>query len=81
MTGLLAHANAAGSVRLVDPSFHFRIITADPDDDIFADCAIAAEATHIVTEGRHFEALRTAGYKVQPITPEQFVRQFLKPLN
>ena len=75
--GFLAIATAAGCVRLVDPSFHFRIITADPDDDIFADCAIAAEAAYVVTEDRHFEALRTAGYNVQPITPEQFVRQFL----
>ena len=79
--GFLALATTAGSVRLVNPSFHFRIITADPDDDIFADCAIAAEATYVVTEDRHFEALRGAGYKVQPITPEKFIRQFLEPAN
>lgn len=79
--GFLDLAIAAGSVRRIDPSFHFRIITADPDDDIFADCAIAAAATHIITEDRHFEALRGAGYKAQPITPDEFIRQFLGPLT
>jgi putative PIN family toxin of toxin-antitoxin system len=75
--GFLDLATAAGSVRRIDPSFHFRIITADPDDDIFADCAIAAEAGHVITEDRHFEALRGAGYKAQPISPDEFIRRFL----
>ena len=30
-------ATASGFVRHFTPQFHFRIITADPDDDIFAD--------------------------------------------
>lgn len=72
-------ATAAGSVRHVDPRFHFKIITADPDDDMFADCAIAADAESVITEDRHFETLRDAGYKPQPITPEEFVRRFLTP--
>jgi len=72
-------ATAAGSVRHVDPHFHFHIVTADPDDDIFADCAIAADAEHIITEDRHFQAMRNTGYKPQPITPEEFIRRFLQP--
>ena len=72
-------ATASGFVRHFTPQFHFRIITADPDDDIFADCAIAADAEYIITEDRHFKALRNAGYKPQPITPEEFIRQFLSP--
>jgi len=75
--GFLDLAAAAGSVRRIAPSFHFRIVSADPDDDIFADCAIAAEAEHIITEDRHFEAMRGAGYKAQPITPDEFIRRFL----
>ena len=70
-------ALAAGSVRHCDPRFHFRLIVADPDDDIFADCAIAAAASYIVTEDRHFESLRNSGYQPQPITPEEFIRRFL----
>ena len=72
-------AAASGFIRHFTPQFHFRIITADPDDDIFADCAIAADAEYIITEDRHFKALRNAGYKPQPITPEEFIRRFLSP--
>lgn len=72
-------ATAAGSVRQVDPRFHFRIITADPDDDIFADCAIAADAEFVITEDRHYAALHNTGYQPQPITPEEFIRRFLTP--
>ena len=72
-------ATASGFVRHFTPQFHFLIITADPDDDIFADCAIAADAEYIITEGRHFGALRNAGYKPQPIPPEEFIRQYLSP--
>ena len=73
----LTLASSAGSVRQCDPRFHFRLIVADPDDDIFADCAITAAADYIVTEDRHFEALRNSGYQPQPITPEDFIRRFL----
>jgi uncharacterized protein len=66
-----------GTVLRVSPSFRFRTITGDPDDDAFADCAIVAEADWMITSDRHFEALRGAGYKPQPIRPEDFVQHFL----
>src|SRR3954466_9858206 len=34
----------SGNVLRVTPSFHFHIVTADPDDNIFTDCAVTAEA-------------------------------------
>ena len=58
-------STASGFVRHFTPQFHFRIITADPDDDIFADCAIAADAEYSITEDGHFKALRNAGDKPQ----------------
>ena len=36
------------NVRLVDPHFRMGIITADPDDNKFVDCAFAANATYSV---------------------------------
>ena len=72
-------ATASGFARHFTPQFHFRIITADPDDNIFADCAIATDAEYIITEDRHFQALRNAGCKPQPIPPEKFIRQCLPP--
>ena len=67
------HAN----VLFIEPHFRFAVITADPDDNKFCDCAIAGEADHIITSDRHFDALIGAGYKTKPITPEAFIRQHL----
>ena len=66
-----------GNVRQVEPSFRWRLIPADPDDDKFADCAIAAEAEWIVTQDGHFKTLRNSGHKPQPITPGEFIARVL----
>jgi putative PIN family toxin of toxin-antitoxin system len=67
----------SGNLLRVTPSFHFNIVTADPDDNIFADCAITAGADYLITEDQHFTALRDAGYKPQPITPLEFIAGFI----
>ena len=61
------------SIRHIEPSFHFHLIPADPDDDKFADCAIAANADYLVTEDAHFDAMKTAGYKPRVISPAEFI--------
>lgn len=38
--------------------YKFNLITADPDDNKFIDCAIAAQAKYIVTEDHHYDVLR-----------------------
>jgi len=55
----------------------FHTITGDPDDDAFADCAIAENADFIITSDHHFKALIGSGYRPQPITPEDFIRLHL----
>ncbi len=62
-----------GNVLFVEPHYRFAVVTGDPDDDKFVDCAIAAEADHVITWDRHFDALACAGYKPRPITPDQFL--------
>jgi predicted nucleic acid-binding protein len=69
----------SGNLLRVTPSFHFNIVMADPDDNIFADCAITAGADYLITEDQHFAALREAGYKPQPIAPREFVARFIAP--
>lgn len=66
-----------GTVRRVKPSFRFRAITGDPDDDAFADCAIVADADWIITFDAHFDALKGAGFRPQPISPAEFIDRFL----
>lgn len=40
------------------PYYHFNLITADPDDNKFVDCAIQANARYIVTNDHHYDVLR-----------------------
>jgi putative PIN family toxin of toxin-antitoxin system len=38
--------------------FYWNLIVADPDDDKFVDCAIAGNADFIVSNDKHFNALK-----------------------
>ena len=49
------------NVQLVDPHFRMGIITADPDDNKFVDCAFAAGADYLVSEDSHFRVLHDRG--------------------
>lgn len=57
----------------VSPSYRFRLIPGDLDDNKFADCAVVAEAEYIVTADRHFQAMEGSGFKPQVVTPEAFI--------
>ena len=46
------------NVMRIDPHFHMGLITADPDDNKFVDCAFAAQATFIVSNDSHYDVLR-----------------------
>ena len=65
-------------VRTIDPYYHFRLIKEDPDDNKFVDCAIAANATFIVSEDAHFKSLKNEPFpKINVIR----LRQFLEILS
>lgn len=67
------------NVRYLDPHFRFRLITADPDDNKFVDCAIAASAKYIVSEDHHFSILKDIPFpKVDIISIEQFLTKLQK---
>lgn len=59
----------------VSPTFRFGLITEDPDDNKFVDCAITAGARFIVTEDHHFNILRTIDFPhVDIIGLDDFLR-------
>ncbi len=66
-----------GNLLRLEPSYRWRLITADPDDNAFVDGAITASADWIITEDAHFEVLKTAGHRPQPISPAEFIARFL----
>lgn len=57
-----------GTLHRIDSTFQFHVIAADPDDNKFVDCAIAAQAEFVVTEDQHFAPLSTSGYAPRIVT-------------
>ena len=60
------------------PYYHFNLITADPDDNKFVDCAIQANARYIVTNDHHYDVLRTIDYPVVDIMALKTFSEMLK---
>jgi len=62
------------NVFLYIPDFSWNLISADPDDNKFVDCAVAANADFIVTNDAHFNILKTISFpKVNTISLQEFI--------
>ena len=62
-------------VEFITPFYHFELITQDPDDNKFVDCAIAANARYIVTNDHHFDLLKGITYPpIDVITLDNFIK-------
>ena len=58
----------------VNPTYRFNLITTDPDDNKFVDCAVIAGATYIVSNDRHFAELERYDFpKVNVCTLSEFL--------
>ncbi len=61
------------NVRRVEPLYRWALISADPDDNKFVDCAIAASSHVLVTHDRHFNVLHKVEFpKVQVLNVSEF---------
>lgn len=70
INAILANKNTV----LVSPMYRFELITTDPDDNKFVDCAIYANAKCIVTEDAHFDVLEKIQFpKVKVIDIDTFL--------
>ncbi len=77
----IAVANNVGNFLLklpkttrVEVYIRWKLITFDPDDDKFVDCAIAGNADFIVTDDGHFKVLRTIEFpELQVVDSESFL--------
>lgn len=66
----------ANNVIVIEPSYKFNLITADPDDNKFVDCAIACHADYIVSEDSHFKVLSEIPFPlVKVIKLDDFLSQ------
>jgi putative PIN family toxin of toxin-antitoxin system len=50
------------NVYFVSPKYRFTLITEDPDDDKFVDCAVAGNADFIVSHDKHFDILKQVSF-------------------
>ncbi len=67
------------NVKLIQTYYRFQLIKSDPDDNKFVDCAIAANATFIVTNDNHFKELDTIDFPhVDYISLDDFVKRLKK---
>lgn len=62
--------------------FQFHLISQDPDDNKFVDCALAANAHFIVTNDKHFNVLKSLSFpKVNLLTVEEFASLLLTKMK
>ena len=55
--------------------FKWQLITADPDDNKFVDCAISANVNYIVTNDKHFNVLKNIDFpKINVVDIDTFKR-------
>jgi putative PIN family toxin of toxin-antitoxin system len=63
------------NIRFYQPNYKWNFITADPDDNKFVDCAIAANADYIITNDAHFNILKNIAFpRVNTLTLQQFIQ-------
>jgi len=64
----------APNVKWITKYFKWNLVTADPDDNKFVDCAIASDAKFLVSDDKHFMVLKKIPFpKVDLLKAEEFV--------
>ena len=63
------------NTKMVQVYYHLHLITVDPDDDKFVDCAFKANARYIVTEDHHYDILKQTPFPyINVIDIDEFIR-------
>lgn len=65
----------APKLKKVEPTFFYHMITVDPDDNKFVDCAVCGNAELLVTNDAHFDILKTIDFpKVEIIKLQDYIK-------
>ncbi len=71
---VLAQLLLLPKTELVTVFYNWLLIGQDPDDNKFADCAIAANVDYLVTNDRHYDVLKKTDFpKVSVIKLDRFM--------
>ena len=66
------------NTKVIQVYYHLRLITADPDDDKFVDCAFKANARYIETQDHHYDVLKQTPF---PFIDVVGIDEFIKVLR
>jgi len=62
------------NVKKIDAYFQLNLITTDPDDNKFVDCAFAGNVHFIVSDDKHFNVLDSVSFpSIHVITLDEFM--------
>ncbi|HUC82525.1 MAG TPA: putative toxin-antitoxin system toxin component, PIN family [Flavisolibacter sp.] len=63
------------NVQFLTTYYNWNLISADPDDNKYCDCAVAAQADYLVTEDKHFAVLKTISFpSIHTISIDAFAK-------
>ena len=61
------------NIAFITAFYRWQLIVADPDDDKFVDCAVAANTRFVVSEDKHFKVLKKIKFpKIEVLKIEDF---------
>lgn len=64
------------NVEKIEVSYKWNLISVDPDDNKFVDCAIAGRVKYVVTNDKHFNILKEISFpKIDIISIEEFLKE------
>ncbi len=66
------------NVRKINNFYTWNLITVDPDDNKFVDCAISAGAEYIVTNDKHFNVLKDISFPKVEVADMAAFKQVLR---
>ena len=52
------------NVKKIDVHYHLNLITTDPDDNKFVDCAFAGNVHYLVTNDKHYNKLKSVTFPI-----------------
>lgn len=65
--------SVAPNVNFTEPFFKWQLVELDPDDNKFADLAIAGNADYLVTNDKHFTPLKSLDFpKLNIVSMDEF---------
>ena len=68
----------ATNIEQVIPYYKWNLISADPEDNKFADCALNAGADYIVTNDRHFNVLKSLSFPLVKVADIESFKRIIK---